>query len=173
MQEIEGMREAGRIAKKVSEFAGTLVKPGVTLDYIDKTVYILFTIHFMQTHEFACSLGFYPSCLGRYGFPKSISISVNEVVCHAIPDDNVLQDGDIVKVDLVMFVRGFHGDTTRTFECGNVDEKGKRLIRTTKESLDKAIAICKPGANFWEIGKVIEEHAMKNGFDVYIILWRV
>lgn len=88
------------------------------------------------------------------------------MVCHSIPDSSELVDGDIVKIDLVMFVRGFHGDTCRTFECGNVDEKGKRLIQVTKESLEKAIAVCKPGVNYWDIGKTIEEYATKNGFNV-------
>ena len=164
------MRQAGRIAKKVCEFAGTLVKPGVTLDYIDRTVLFLDFSYVLcyQTHEYACSLGFYPTCLGYDGFPKSISISVNEVVLHGIPDDTVLEDGDIVKVDLFMFVRGFHGDTCRTFECGKVDDDGKRLIRVTKECLDKAIAVCKSGAHFIEIGKAIFNHAQENGFDVYL-----
>lgn len=91
---------------------------------------------------------------------------MNEVVCHSIPDDSELMDGDIVKIDLVMFVRGFHGDTCRTFECGNVDDNGKRLIKATQESLNKAIAVCKPGANYWDIGRTIEECATQNGFNV-------
>lgn len=113
------------------------------------------------------SLGYYPSCLGKDGFPKSMAISVNEIVCHYIPDNNVLMDGDIVKVDLVMYVRGWHGDTCRTFTCGNVDEKGKKLIATTKEAMEEAIKICKPGVDYSEIGRVIEEIATRDGFDVY------
>ena len=113
------------------------------------------------------SLGYYPSCLGKDGFPKSMAISVNEIVCHYIPDNNVLMDGDIVKVDLVMYVRGWHGDTCRTFTCGNVDEKGKKLIATTKEAMEEAIKICKPGVDYSEIGRVIEEIATRGGFDVY------
>ena len=153
--EIEKLRLAGSIAKKVSLFAGSLVKPGVTLDWIDK-----------MTHEYALSLGYYPSCLGKDGFPKSISISVNEVVCHAIPDDTVLENGDIVKVDLVMYADGFHGDTCRTFPCGDVDEKGLRLIDVTEKCLDAAIAVCRPGQDFFQIGRTIQTLANKEGFNV-------
>ena len=119
------------------------------------------------------SLGFYPSCLGYGGFPKSMAISVNEVVCHSIPDSTELVDGDIVKVDLVMYVRGWHGDTSRTFACGNVDEKGKKLIATTKEAMEEAIKICKPGVDYFEIGRVIEEVATRNGFGVYLFFGMV
>ena len=119
------------------------------------------------------SLGFYPSCLGYGGFPKSMAISVHEVVCHSIPDSTELVDGDIVKVDLVMYVRGWHGDTCRTFACGNVDEKGKKLIATTKEAMEEAIKICKPGVDYFEIGRVIEEVATRNGFGVYLFFGMV
>ena len=161
------MRLAGQIAKKVSLFAGSLVKPGVTLDWIDKTVLVTLDLLTLQTHEYALSLGYYPSCLGKDGFPKSISISVNEVVCHAIPDDTVLENGDIVKIDLVMYAAGFHGDTCRTFPCGEVDEKGLHLIETTQKCLDAGIKVCKPGQDYFQIGRAIQQLANQEGFNVY------
>lgn len=169
-QEIEKLRLAGQIAKKVSLFAGSLVKPGVTLDWIDKTVLDTLQILISQTHEYALSLGYYPSCLGKDGFPKSISISVNEVVCHAIPDDTVLENGDIVKIDLVMYAGGFHGDTCRTFPCGEVDQKGLHLIETTQKCLDAAIKICRPGQDYFQIGRTIQQLANKEGFNVYVLV---
>ena len=119
------------------------------------------------------SLGYYPSQLGYAGFPKTISLSVNEVVCHAIPDSTELVDGDIVSVDLVMYVRGWHGDTCRTFCCGNVDAAGKKLIATTEQAMNEAIKICKPGVEYKEIGRVIQEIANKNMYNVYEIDSRV
>lgn len=112
------------------------------------------------------SLGYYPSQLGYSGFPKTLAISVNEVVCHAIPDSTELMDGDIVSVDLVMYVRGWHGDTCRTFYCGDVDERGKQLVTTTEEAMNEAIKICKPGVEYREIGRVIQEIANRNRFNV-------
>ena len=91
---------------------------------------------------------------------------MNEVVCHAIPDDTVLENGDIVKVDLVMYADGFHGDTCRTFPCGDVDEKGLRLIDVTEKCLDAAIAVCRPGQDFFQIGRTIQTLANKEGFNV-------
>ena len=115
------------------------------------------------------SLGYYPSQLGYGGFPKTVSLSVNEVVCHAIPDSTELMDGDIVSVDLVMYVRDWHGDTCRTFCCGNVDEAGKKLIATTEYAMNEAIKICKPGVEYKEIGRVIQEIANMNRYNVYEI----
>jgi methionyl aminopeptidase len=91
---------------------------------------------------------------------------VNEVICHGIPDSTVLKDGDIINVDVTCFVNGFHGDCSATFLVGDVDEEGKRLVRTTYECLYKAIKICKPGVSYNKIGEVIEDYATKHGFTV-------
>ncbi|KAK8807333.1 hypothetical protein WA158_004092 [Blastocystis sp. Blastoise] len=141
---VQKMRKACQITKKVMDFVDTLVQPGVSTDEIDR-----------EMHKYACSLGYYPGPLNYGHFPKSISSSVNDVCCHGIPDDRKLQDGDILKMDMVMFVDGYYGDMTRCYAIGNVDENGKKLIKCTHEAMDEAIKVCKPGANYSDIGDAI------------------
>ncbi|KAL1188904.1 Methionine aminopeptidase 1D, chloroplastic/mitochondrial [Cardamine amara subsp. amara] len=152
---IESMRASGRLAAMVREYAGTLVKPGVTTDEIDEAV-----------HNMIIENGAYPSPLGYGGFPKSVCTSVNECICHGIPDSRPLEDGDIINIDVTVYLNGYHGDTSATFFCGNVDEKAEKLVEATKESLDKAIAICGPGVEYKKIGKIIHDHADKHRYGV-------
>ncbi|KAJ6847039.1 methionine aminopeptidase 1D, chloroplastic/mitochondrial [Iris pallida] len=147
---IECMRASGRLAAQVLEYAGTLVQPGTTTDEIDKLV-----------HQMIIENGAYPSPLGYGGFPKSVCTSVNECICHGIPDSRALEDGDIINIDVTVYLNGYHGDTSATFFCGNVDDEAKKLVQVTKECLDKAISICAPGVEFNKIGKTIHDHADK------------
>ncbi|KAL5992749.1 Methionine aminopeptidase 1D, chloroplastic/mitochondrial [Asimina triloba] len=114
---IESMRASGRLAARVLEHAGTLVKPGIMTDEIDKAV-----------HQMIIDNGAYPSPLGYGGFPKSVCTSVNECVCHGIPDSRPLEDGDIINIDVTVYLNGYHGDTSATFFCGNVDEEAKAFV---------------------------------------------
>lgn len=153
--EIEKMKVSGRIAREILDIAGRAITPGVSTDEIDEIV-----------HAETIKRGAYPSPLNYNKFPKSCCTSVNEVVCHGIPDSTVLCDGDIINVDVTVFHDGYHGDCSETFLVGNVDEKGKKLVRVTHECLELAIDICKPGLAVKHIGGVIEDHAKKNGFSV-------
>lgn len=154
-EEVEAMRYAGRVAREVLDAAGRAVGVGVATDEIDEVV-----------HEESIKRGGYPSPLRYNGFPKSCCTSVNEVICHGIPDSNKLKDGDIVNVDVTVYVGGFHGDCSEMFLVGNVDDEGKRLVKTTWECMEKGIEICKPGVKVKQIGSVIEDFAKSQGFSV-------
>lgn len=154
-EEIEKMRVSGRLAREVLDIAGQMVAPGVTTDEIDAVV-----------HEESIKRGAYPSPLNYNKFPKSCCTSINEVVCHGIPDSTTLVDGDIINIDVTLFFNGYHGDCSETFLVGNVDEVGRQLVKTTYECLDKAIEMCKPGVKVNQIGSVIEKHAKSNKFTV-------
>lgn len=149
------MREACQLAARVLEFAGTLVRPSITTNEIDEAV-----------HQMIIDAGAYPSPLGYGGFPKSVCTSVNECMCHGIPDSRQLQDGDIINIDVTVYLNGYHGDTSKTFLCGNVNNAMKRLVKVTEECLEKGIAVCKDGASFRKIGKRISEHAEKFNYGV-------
>ena len=125
---IERIRAACRLAAQARDLVGEHVAPGVTTDELDRV-----------GHEFLCDHGAYPSTLGYKGFPKSLCTSVNEVVCHGIPDARVLEDGDIVNIDITAFLDGVHGDTNATFLAGDVDEETRLLVERTREALDRAI----------------------------------
>ncbi|MED6137418.1 Methionine aminopeptidase 1D, chloroplastic/mitochondrial, variant 2 [Stylosanthes scabra] len=142
---IESMRASGRLAAQVLQYAGTLVRPGITTDDIDQAV-----------HQMIVDNGAYPSPLGYGGFPKSVCTSVNECICHGIPDSRVLEDGDIINIDVTVYLNGHHGDTSATFFCGDVDDEARKLVQVTKECLDKAISICGPGVEYKKIGKIIQ-----------------
>ena len=129
--------------------------PGITTDELDRI-----------GHEFLCDHGAYPSTLGYRGFPKSLCSSVNEVICHGIPDSRVVEDGDIVNIDITAFIDGVHGDTNATFLAGDVDEESRLLVERTKESLDRAIKAVKPGRRINIIGRVIESYARRFGYGV-------
>ncbi|XP_031476131.1 methionine aminopeptidase 1B, chloroplastic isoform X1 [Nymphaea colorata] len=152
---IARMRAACKLAAVVLENAGKMVRPSVTTNEIDKAV-----------HEMIIDAGAYPSPLGYGGFPKSVCTSVNECMCHGIPDSRQLQDGDIINIDVTVYLDGYHGDTSKTFLCGNVDEAAKRLVRVTEECMHRAISVCKDGASFKKIGKRISEHAERFGYNV-------
>ncbi|KAF8486479.1 methionine aminopeptidase [Gautieria morchelliformis] len=150
--EQEKMRVVCRLAREVLDIAAEYVKPGVTTDFIDSVV-----------HEETIKRGAYPSPLNYREFPKSVCTSVNEVVCHGIPDQRKLREGDIVNLDVTLYYDGFHGDLNETYPVGNISEENALLIRTSRKCLDESIKICKPGALFRDIGKVIEPIAVANG----------
>jgi methionyl aminopeptidase len=152
---IRRMREAGRIACDVLADVGAAVAVGVTTDELDRVA-----------HEAHVSRGVYPSPLHYRGFPKSVCTSVNEVICHGIPDDRPLVDGDIVNVDVTVYVDGVHGDTNATFGVGRLDPASKRLIKVTAECLELGIETVRPGTVVSEIGRAIETHAAAEGFFV-------
>ncbi|WP_172260238.1 type I methionyl aminopeptidase [Nocardioides sp. zg-1230] len=152
---IELMRVAGRLAAQARDLVGSHVVPGVTTDELDRI-----------GHEFLCDHGAYPSTLGYRGFPKSLCSSVNEVICHGIPDARVVEDGDIVNIDITAFIGGVHGDTNATFLAGDVDEESRLLVERTKEALDRAIKAVKPGRRVNVIGRVIEAYAKRFGYGV-------
>ncbi|WP_082564117.1 MULTISPECIES: type I methionyl aminopeptidase [unclassified Nocardioides] len=152
---IEKMRVAGKLAAQARELVGAAVAPGVTTDELDRI-----------GHEFLCDHGAYPSTLGYRGFPKSLCSSVNEVICHGIPDSTVVQDGDIVNIDITAFLDGVHGDTNATFFAGEPDEETRLLVERTKTALDRGIKAVKPGRRINIIGRVIEAYANRFGYGV-------
>ncbi|GJQ08472.1 hypothetical protein GpartN1_g263.t1 [Galdieria partita] len=154
-EDLELMRISCQVAREVLDCAARVISPGITTDEIDDVV-----------HQETLKRGAYPSPLNYYNFPKSCCTSVNEIICHGIPDSTVLREGDIINVDVTCFINGFHGDCSATFLVGDVDEEGKRLVRTTYECLYKAIKICKPGVSYSKIGEVIEDYATSQGFSV-------
>lgn len=143
-KEIASIREACRIGREVLDIAGRSVKVGVTCDEIDRVV-----------HEATIERGAYPSPLGYSGFPKSVCTSVNEVICHGIPDFRELQDGDIVNIDVSVYYKGYHGDLNETFMVGEVEPKSAELVEYTYKALAAAIAIVKPGCMYRDIGEEI------------------
>ncbi len=152
---IERMRAACRLAAQARETVGAAVQPGVTTDELDRL-----------GHEFLCDHGAYPSTLGYRGFPKSLCSSVNEIVCHGIPDSRVVEDGDIVNIDITAYLDGVHGDTNATFLAGDVDEESRLLVERTREALDRAIRAVKPGRRLNVIGRVIETYARRFDYGV-------
>ncbi len=152
---IERMRTAGRIAADVLQLVGAAVRPGVSTEELD-----------VLAHEACIERGAYPSPLNYHGYPKAICTSVNEVICHGIPDDRRLIDGDIVNLDVTTYVDGVHGDTNATFLVGDVDEPSRRLVEVTRECLDRAIAVVRPGVPLNAIGQTIQQHAEGNGYGV-------
>ncbi len=152
---VEKMRIAGRIAAQAMESAAQAIAPGVTTDELDRIA-----------HEFMLDHGAYPSTLGYRHFPKSICTSVNEVICHGIPDDRPLKDGDIVNIDITAFIGGVHGDTDATYLCGNVDEESRLLVERTHEAMMRGIKAAVPGREINIIGRVIESYAKRFGYGV-------
>ncbi|MDH3679434.1 MAG: type I methionyl aminopeptidase [Acidimicrobiia bacterium] len=158
---IERMRRTGRDAADTLAMLGALCQPGVTTEAID-----------VACHDEAVRRGAYPSPLeypggsGAPPYPKSLCTSVNEVICHGIPDDRPLVDGDIVNLDVTLYKEGVHGDTNATFYVGQVDEESKRLVTVTRDCLLRGIEAAKPGRRFNEIGRAIQDHAEGHGFGV-------
>ena len=152
---IERMRIAGRIAAQAMEAAAAAIAPGVTTDEIDRV-----------GHEFMLDHGAYPSTLGYRHFPKSLCTSVNEVICHGIPDDRPLEDGDIVNIDITVFIGGVHGDSDATYLCGEVDEESRLLVERTHEAMMRGIRAAVPGREINVIGRVIESYAKRFGYGV-------
>ncbi|HSO04305.1 MAG TPA: type I methionyl aminopeptidase [Candidatus Limnocylindrales bacterium] len=152
---IEAMRVAGRLAAQALAEVGSAIAPGVTTDELDRI-----------GHEFLCDHGAYPSTLGYRGFPKSLCSSLNEVICHGIPDDTVLREGDICNIDITAFLGGVHGDTNATFLVGEVDEEVRLLVERTHEATMRSIKAVRPGRPINVIGRVIESYARRFGYGV-------
>lgn len=152
---IESMRTASRIAAQALEEGGKAVKPGNTTDDVDRVV-----------HEFLVDHGAYPSTLGYRHFPKSCCTSLNEVICHGIPDSTVIRDGDICNIDVTAFIGGVHGDTNATFCAGEVDDEVRLLVERTHEATMRAIKAVRPGRKLNVIGRVIESYAKRFGYGV-------
>jgi methionyl aminopeptidase len=152
---IEKMRVAGRIAAEALAASAAAVAPGVTTDEIDRV-----------GHEFLLDHGAYPSTLGYRGFPKSLCTSVNEVICHGIPDARRLDEGDIVNIDITAYVGGVHGDTDATYPVGEVDEESRLLLERTHEAMMRGIRAAQPGRQVNIIGRVIESYARRFGYGV-------
>ena len=152
---IEKMRIAGRVAAQAMAAAAAVIAPGVTTDEVDRV-----------GHEFLMDHGAYPSTLGYKGFPKSLCTSVNEVICHGIPDSRRLEDGDIINIDITAFIGGVHGDTDATFLCGDVDEESRLLVERTHEAMMRGIKAAVPGREINIIGRVIQSYAKRFGYGV-------
>jgi methionyl aminopeptidase len=152
---IERMRVAGRIAAQALAEVGRHVAPGISTDELDRI-----------GHEFLCDHGAYPSTLGYRGYPKSLCTSINEVICHGIPDARPLQDGDIVNVDITAYIGGVHGDTNKTYLVGEVDEASRLLVERTREAMLRGIKAVRPGRRVNIVGRVIESYARRFGYGV-------
>jgi methionyl aminopeptidase len=154
-REIELLRESCRLAAEVLERAGELVKPGITTDEINTFV-----------HDMTIKAGAYPSPLNYHGFPKSVCTSVNEVVCHGIPGNQVLREGDIINIDVTCLLNGYHGDTSRTFAVGAVSKEAKQLMDVTERAMDDGIAAAVPGGYFGDIGEAIQTLVDEFGYGI-------
>jgi methionyl aminopeptidase len=158
---IERMRIAGRLAAQALQVVGEAIEPGVTTDELDRI-----------GHEFLCDHGAYPSTLGYPGggrgprYLKSLCSSVNEVICHGIPDSTELRDGDICNIDITAFIHGVHGDTNATFLVGDVDEESRLLVERTHEATMRGIKAVAPGRQLNVVGRVIESYARRFGYGV-------
>lgn len=155
-REIELMKETCRLAANTLKYIEEFVVPGVSTEELNQLC-----------HEYIIKHGAYPSPLNYHGFPKSVCISVNEVVCHGIPSEKIiLKDGDIANIDVTTYLNKFHGDTNRTFFVGNVSDKAKKLVDVTYECLMAGINEVKPGAHLGNIGASITKIAHSHGYSV-------
>lgn len=154
-EEIDKLRVACKIGRAVLDEAGKMIKAGVTTDDIDKVV-----------HDATVARNSYPSPLNYRGFPKSCCTSVNEVICHGIPDNYPLKDGDIVNVDVTVYHNGYHADLNETFFVGKVDDETSRLVRNAYDCLMAAMAACKPGTRYRDLGDIISKVAEAEKFAV-------
>ncbi len=152
---IERMRRACRIAAEVLAATGDAVAPGVTTDELDRIA-----------HQAYIDRSAFPSTLNYHGYPKSICTSVNEVICHGIPDDRPLEEGDIVNIDVTAYIDGVHGDCNATFLAGDVDPDARRLVEVTWECRDRGIGAVQPGRPLSDIGRAIQSHAESHGYGV-------
>lgn len=153
--EIKIIRQVAEYGREILDAAAALVKPGTTTDAIDELV-----------HAETIKRNAYPSPLNYYNFPKSVCTSVNEVICHGIPDKRPLQDGDIVNIDISVYFNGYHADLNETYYVGTPSKEAINVVETSRECLDLAIAACKPGVAFRSLGDIIEKHAKQNGCSV-------
>jgi len=155
-EQIEGIRAAGRVTAQILDLLETRIRPGVTTEQINTWV-----------HEATLAAGGIPAPLNYRGFPKSVCTSANHVVCHGIPrPDDALREGDVVNVDVTTILNGYFGDASRMYLVGEVSEAARRLVRVTRECLERAIAAVKPGGHVGDIGHAIQSHAEAHGYSV-------
>ena len=155
-EQLEGIRKAGKLNTAVLDMIAEKIKVGMSTAEINQLA-----------HDYIVEHGGIPACLGYQGFPKSICTSVNDVICHGIPDENeILQEGDIINVDVTTILDGYYADASRMFQIGEVSEAAKKLIAVTKESVDLALQEVKPWGRLGNIGAVISEHIHKHGYTV-------
>nr|XP_016923764.1 methionine aminopeptidase 1D, mitochondrial [Drosophila suzukii] len=152
--QIDAMRVSGKLAARILRECGKLATVGRTTDEIDAFA-----------HGRIIESKAYPSPLRYAGFPKSICTSINNIACHGIPDDRQLANGDIINIDVTVFLNGYHGDCSKTFLVGEVDERGSFLVEATKSCLDQCISLCAPGVEFNEIGKFIQSYCDEKGLE--------
>ncbi len=153
--EVDRIRASGRIAAGAVEAVGAAIAPGITTAELDRIA-----------HDYMLKHDAYPSTLGYRGFPKSCCTSINEVICHGIPDDTVLEDGDIINIDITAFKDGMHGDLNKTFLVGKVSESARNLVERTQEALNRGIKAVAPGRQVNVIGRAIESYAKRFGYGV-------
>lgn len=154
-EQIDKIRAAGRIAAQALDVVAQSIRPGMTTNDIDQI-----------GHDFVVAAGAYPSTLGYRGYPKSLCTSVNEVICHGIPDDTTLVEGDIVNVDITAYLDGVHGDTNRTFIVGHTRSEVAELVTRTEEALYRGMRAVAPGREVNVIGRAIESYAKRFGYGV-------
>lgn len=154
-QEIELLREAGRIVAKTHEYLKQFIKPGITTKELDKLA-----------EKFIISCGATPSFKGLYGFPGSICISLNDMVIHGIPDNTTLKEGDVIKLDIGACYKGYHGDSAWTYAVGKISHEKVELMRETENALYEGLSVIKEGAHLGDIGAAIEEYALKHNLGV-------
>ncbi|XOZ34885.1 type I methionyl aminopeptidase [Halomonadaceae bacterium KBTZ08] len=156
VDEIEKMRAAGRLAASVLEMIGDYIKPGVTTEELDRLC-----------HEYITGHGATPAPLNYKGFPKSVCISVNQVICHGIPSEKkALKNGDILNIDVTVIKDGYHGDTSKMFVAGTAHPAAERLNRVTRECLFRGIEMVRPGATLGDIGAAVQKHAEANHYSI-------
>jgi methionyl aminopeptidase len=153
--QVELIREAGRIAARAVEAVGLAIRPGVTTNELD-----------VIGHAYMVDRGAYPSTLGYRGYPKSVCTSINEIICHGIPDDTVLEDGDIINIDITAFKNGVHGDLSKTFIVGEASQEAIDLVERTREALNRGIKSVAPGRAINVIGRAIESYARRFDYGV-------
>jgi methionyl aminopeptidase len=153
--QIELIRESGRIAARAVEAVGLAIRPGVTTDELDAI-----------GHDYMIGHGAYPSTLGYRGYPKSVCTSINEVICHGIPDDTVLDDGDIINIDITAYKNGVHGDLSKTFVVGTASQAATDLVERTREAMNRGIKAVAPGREINVIGRAIESYAKRFNYGV-------
>ena len=153
--QIELIRESGRIAARAVEAVGLAIRAGVTTDQLDAI-----------GHGYIVEHDAYPSTVGYRGYPKAVCTSINEVICHGIPDDTVLEDGDIINIDITAFKNGVHGDLSKTFVVGTASREATELVERTREAMDRGIRAVAPGRQVNVIGRAIESYAKRFGYGV-------
>lgn len=154
-EQIEGVKKAGHITATILNKVGELVKEGVTTEEINTFV-----------HNYTIELGAVPAPLNYMGFPKSVCTSINEVVCHGIPEERKLKNGDIVNIDVTSILNGYYGDASRMYIVGEASEEAKNLVKVAKECLEIGMEQVKPYATVGDIGYAINKHAKKHGYSV-------